>query len=427
MPNTVTSASPRVSEVFGLDRSANPLSYVERDIDDDFKAALQSGQFSVIVIFGTSKQGKSSLRRHVLPDQFCTFVSATAGMTQEKLYRSILNRARASRPVRTEQTHTLTASMEAEAKIPAWLASLAGRIELAGQRQSVSTTEEIDIDLSDAGGVARHYVDAAGPKPIVIDNFHYFSPDMQRSIAIDIRAFEEPGVKFVVMGTWKARNYLEMQNGDLTGTVCPLSIEPWTDADFRRVIEAGEGRLTVKLDEPVRKRLIEKAAGNIGLFQTALRDLVSTKPAIEGIFADVGTVTGIYRQISTNLVEAMTDKLKRIADIGETWLAGKTRTYYILRTFVEDPESSRIEGVSLARLFDRMNRMIDQTHGARPMNEQAFLTLVRRDLLAGQQTRIETPIIAYDPDSHGLGRMIVLDSWLLVTIRNHRDQILAQF
>jgi hypothetical protein len=57
-----------VREVFGVNRQKNTLSYIERAIDGKFKDALQDGQYSAIVIYGTSKQGKSSLRRHVLPE-----------------------------------------------------------------------------------------------------------------------------------------------------------------------------------------------------------------------------------------------------------------------------------------------------------------------------------------------------------------------
>jgi hypothetical protein len=84
---------------------------------------------------------------------------------------------------------------------------------------------------------------AGGLFATVHHSFHYFSLDLQRPIATDIRAFEKKGVKLVIMGTWKARDYLERANPDLSGRVCALSIEPGTQADFIRVIEAGERSL----------------------------------------------------------------------------------------------------------------------------------------------------------------------------------------
>jgi hypothetical protein len=354
-------------------------------------------------------------------------------MTQEMLYRNILNQAQATGPLRFTKGGSVAVGAEAEVKLPDWLSFLSAKASVTADRSSEKSWEEIGIDLSDAGGVARHYVKVAGRRPIVIDNFHYFSPEMQRALAIDIRAFEEPGVKFIVMGAWKARNYLEMQNDDLTGTICPLSIEPWTDDDFARVIDTGLAKLRVSFTGTVRQTLIERAIGNIGLLQRGLRELldrseVDQKHNQDVVISDPKIVRNIYRDISTELLDGTVDKLKRIAQIGEPWMAGKTRTYYILRAFLEDQESTRIDGVPLPRLFDRTNKLVASIDRDRAINETAFGMLVKRDLLAGQQSRIETPIIACDLEGYsGAGRLSALDSWFLVTLRNHRTEILDRF
>jgi hypothetical protein len=431
-PQTRREPAP-LREVFGVNRQKNTLSYIERAVDHNFKKALQDGQYSVVVIYGTSKQGKSSLRRHVLPEPFCTFVPATHGMTQEMLYRNILNQAQAAGPLRFTKSGSVSVGAEAEFKLPEWLSFLSAKANVTAERSTERTWEEVGIDLADAGGVARHYANVAGQRPIVIDNFHYFSPEMQRSLAIDIRAFEEFGVKFVIMGTWKARNYLEMQNHDLTGTVCPLSIEPWTNEDFTRVIDTGLANLRVSFTGVVRQTLIERAIGNIGLLQRALRELldgaeIDKKPGQDIVISDAKVVRNVYRDISTELLDGTIDKLNRISQIGDPWLAGKTRTYYILKAFIHDQESTRIEGVSLPRLFERTNKLIATTEPDRALTDTAFGTLVKRDLLAGQQSRIETPIIACDLEGYsGTGRLSAVDSWFLITLRNHREEILQRF
>jgi hypothetical protein len=53
----------RLSDVFGI--AAKKLeTYVERGADDDFKRCLQGRQH--IVLHGSSKQGKTSLRKRYL-------------------------------------------------------------------------------------------------------------------------------------------------------------------------------------------------------------------------------------------------------------------------------------------------------------------------------------------------------------------------
>lgn len=74
-----------LSQVYGMNNTRNLLSYVERDIDLRFRDALANEGKSVIVIYGASKQGKSWLRRNILPMDYCVFVPASDGMTMEGL------------------------------------------------------------------------------------------------------------------------------------------------------------------------------------------------------------------------------------------------------------------------------------------------------------------------------------------------------
>lgn len=57
-------------DVFGVNTRKNVLSYVERGVDQDFKDALSTDEYAVVVVYGTSKQGKSSLCRHILPREY---------------------------------------------------------------------------------------------------------------------------------------------------------------------------------------------------------------------------------------------------------------------------------------------------------------------------------------------------------------------
>lgn len=418
-----------VVEVFGINNTTNPLSYIERQIDQKFKDALLANEHSVIMIYGTSKQGKSSLRRNVLPDAFCTFVPASSGMTTSGLYREVLNQARVAGPITSEVEWKAAGEGNAELGVPAWLANL---IKLSAKMQlekaSKSQHAEVEVDYEVAGSVARKYRDEVGCKPIVIDNFHYFSPETQGRIATDIRAFEEKGIKVVIMGTWKARDYLVRANPDLTGRVCALSIEPWSDEDFGRVIDTGEAELNVKFTPGVREVLISKAAGNIGLLQKGLREClkklnINQTCSAPVMVSDARVVREVYREIAGELVSDMTSQLKRITEIGERWHQWKTRTHFIIKAFVGDQESNKVEGVSLQRLMDRTNDLVRrETSGTLQLSHQALSTLVTRDLLAGQQRLIRTPMLAYD---HFEERLVPLDSWLLFTLRHHRPEILG--
>lgn len=62
----------KTSDVFGITRDL-PLNYVERDSADN-KLVENLTREKHLVIFGSSKQGKTSLRKHALNDTDCVVV-----------------------------------------------------------------------------------------------------------------------------------------------------------------------------------------------------------------------------------------------------------------------------------------------------------------------------------------------------------------
>jgi hypothetical protein len=86
----------RLEDVFGLNERRNVLSYVTRDVEREFAKALKNEANNAIVIYGTSKQGKTSLRRSLLPDTSCITLSCTRETGLEAVYREALSQAGAS-------------------------------------------------------------------------------------------------------------------------------------------------------------------------------------------------------------------------------------------------------------------------------------------------------------------------------------------
>jgi len=83
---------PSVHEVFGSRSDSNPLAYVVRPVQKQFVDALENPRFEAIVIHGTSKQGKSSLRGACCRTRNATFASASLDVNREGLYREVLHR-----------------------------------------------------------------------------------------------------------------------------------------------------------------------------------------------------------------------------------------------------------------------------------------------------------------------------------------------
>src|SRR5215470_16382630 len=91
----------RLDEVFGISPGVM-ATYVERGADDVFKSSLESKRH--IVVHGSSKQGKTSLRKKHLPADRCISVSCQAEWDLSNLYQAILRKADCQPQVSEERT-----------------------------------------------------------------------------------------------------------------------------------------------------------------------------------------------------------------------------------------------------------------------------------------------------------------------------------
>lgn len=223
-----------VEDVFGI-RSKLVLSYLERpEVDQRFLEAIRTDHH--VVVYGSSKQGKTSLRQKHLRESECLIVRCNPRMSILALYQSVLRQSGAR--IQTIETQTRTASAETKvsagfkAYIP-WLGGADTSVEgtAGAEAQGEFTTEFVSYNLEDAQAIAELLVSLGTKKWIVLENFHYLPVEVQRSIAFDLKTFHEVGIRFLILGIWREANLLVTHNGDLQGRVIEVPVEPWKNQD----------------------------------------------------------------------------------------------------------------------------------------------------------------------------------------------------
>jgi hypothetical protein len=265
---------PKLEDVFGISRK--PLkSYVDRkDVDGWFNRALK-GECH-IVVYGSSKQGKSSLRQKHLAEEKCTICRCGPATTALTIYQQML----ADANVRLEVTETTKTGHKVGGKATftylAWLPFVGGGTaggEVSGERakESALQTQFIVPDLEDAQTICTLLQKVGYDKWVVLENFHYLPVAVQKRLAYDLKTFQEVGILFIVLGIWKEANLLVLHNGDLQDRLVEIPVEPWEPADFDEVIAKGEKALKIIIPATVRDDLKANAYGNIGMLQGFLR------------------------------------------------------------------------------------------------------------------------------------------------------------
>ena len=264
----------KLEDVFGV--TSKPVrSYVERnDVDASFRDALTSHK--QIVVYGSSKQGKTALVSKHLPYGNNLLVSLTPKTSLLDVYQTILSKAGVRLVSSSVEKNGTESAISVGAKFKAMIPFMGeGSAETTGTQKANSGNEtkyeELSINIELPQTVADLLNRVRCDKWVILENFHYLTDDVQQQFAFDLRAFQELGVKFVILGVWREKNRMAQFNGDLLDRTIEVPMEPWLEVDFRRVVEKGSLELNISIAEPIIAAAIEASFSSIGVFQELIK------------------------------------------------------------------------------------------------------------------------------------------------------------
>ncbi|MEZ4703952.1 MAG: hypothetical protein R3A11_01935 [Bdellovibrionota bacterium] len=266
----------RLENVFGVSKD-QVLSYVEREeVDGLFAEALQSDK--QIVVYGASKQGKTSLVDKHLPYKQNIVVSLTPKFTLTDIYKSVLRSSGIDIETMSQKSMCTSnqAAVEAnlQAKVPTLLDSgVSGSLQQVNSETETKSIKSIDLNLELPNDIAFVLNKIHSKKIIVLENFHYLKEEVQKEFAYDLRSFQELGVRFIILGVWREKNRLIQFNGDLLDRIFEIPVEPWEKEDFKKVAQIGSEKLNISIANDFLDQLIDDAFDSIGVVQELLKSV----------------------------------------------------------------------------------------------------------------------------------------------------------
>ncbi|MFP5223263.1 MAG: hypothetical protein ACLGSA_13310 [Acidobacteriota bacterium] len=258
-------AGYKVSDVYGISRDL-PLNYVSREwADDAFIASLTRDKH--VVVYGSSKQGKTSLVKHCLKEEDYVKVQCSNKWGLSNLNAAILKAAG------YKMTTTEKISVSGKAKVLAtftgWLGLKVGGEAEVGRASEV-TTQSLELDIDDVNDIIEALECVKFKKFIVLDDFHYLTEETQRDFAVQLKAFHEASeLCFVVIGVWLEENRLIVYNGDLTGRIVAINADLWTAEKLQEVVRSGEGLLNIKFVDYFKDAVIGGSYESVYIVQEA--------------------------------------------------------------------------------------------------------------------------------------------------------------
>ncbi|AXW35144.1 hypothetical protein [Ralstonia pseudosolanacearum] len=256
----------RTADVYGIGREL-PLNYVSRKaVDEHFVANLTRDKH--VIIYGSSKQGKTSLRKHCLQDDDYIVVHCSNKWGIADLHSAILKR------VGYEVTQASTRTTSGRNKIvAAFKARILGvGVEATGEQEesktNAVTTAPLELDPEDVNDIISALNGFS--KFIVLEDFHYLPIDTQKDFSVALKAFHEQSkLCFIIVGVWLEEGRLTVYNGDLTGRIVGVNADKWTREELRDVIAAGEALLNISFASSFKNAVIGGCLDSVYIVQEA--------------------------------------------------------------------------------------------------------------------------------------------------------------
>lgn len=248
----------KVQEIFGQSRNV-PLNYVEREtVDGVFRNSLTSNK--QIVLYGHSKQGKSSLLKHNLEQDSYVIVYCNNKWDIGRLNAQILRRAGFELNTSTYKT------IDGKTKVLASFKSSKKNIpkEYGVSEKAKETFQSLELDPYDPNDIIDALKLVGFNKYIILEDFQYLLEETKKDFSIELKMFHETSnLTFIIAGVWEEEKKIEEFNPDLIGRVCSISTNVWSEDELMRVILRGEKLLNIRMGNKIRVDILNWCVNDV--------------------------------------------------------------------------------------------------------------------------------------------------------------------
>ncbi len=417
-------------EVFGVSNS-NIASYIQReDVDVRFTEGLQRNKH--IVVFGSSKQGKTALTNKHLQENDFVRVNCSPETEPIDIYKSILRQLKVEfeeeKVSKSLAENSAKLRLKAKVKIPFFAdgeasGEIAGK-EALGKEIKYKT---VDYNLALPQDISEILIANKFSKRIILENFHYLEESAQNDMAFHLRVFEDYNILFIILGIWREKNRLSQFNGDLQDRLIEIPVEPWTKEHFHEVIQTGQKLLNVSFDNII-EDIIENSFDSIGVFQELCKECCLS-----------GGIKSSQKELQKILSENLSDAIERkVEDYSgrhirslETFVEQKVKktdelplylAYYFIK-YLFGLDSLKIEaGLKRADIQAGIQVIHHRPKDVRSSDMSYFL----HNITANQiKKNIIPPLFDYDRSTR---KLKVIDSTLYFFLRNtDKTELFAEF
>ncbi|MDY3693316.1 MAG: hypothetical protein SO066_01305 [Proteus mirabilis] len=404
----------KVSDVFKVSRVL-PLNYTQRSHVDDVFIDTIAGD-NHIIIYGSSKQGKTSLHKyHLLPDDSIN-ISCQNNWTITDLQLSILKKI-GFQPI-SNTSNTSDNGLKISVKFPF--------VKVGGEFKDSETENRKawEINPSDVNDVIDIINKVEFDKYIVLEDFHYLPVKTQIDFSIVLKAYHElSSISFIIVGVWLENDRLTVYNGDLLGRVNSVNADEWKDEDLHKLIEKSESLLNIKFNLNFKNTLIKECNGNVFLVQEVCRSVCEKNNIFNTLSSpiEIGQNNSVKDEIKEKLCHQNSRYYKFISEFSKGFGSTKLDLYkWILKIILTIDKETLLNSLYINILRDEIKKEHPKSSEITRSKLHQFL---KKSIELQSRVGIQPIIFEYDENKK---RIKIVDKYFILWRENNNKEDLLE-
>ncbi len=286
----------------------------ERSLEDRL-VAVRDNLFKLAIITGNTKSGKTVLVRSVLPPEDSIWIDGGTIGEEEDFWAAIIDQLELHQGTEKAKAKTHTSEFAAEGTAKADLYVAGGSATIKGKlsdstEDTENQTRTVSSRVAAISGLHKHKT------PLVVDDFHYISKDLQGTI---VRAVKQPifdGLPVVFIAIPHRRYDALKVEKEMTGRVHPIDVPLWSRDELSFIPTQGFTLLKSSLDQNSILKFSIEAIGSPHLMQDFCRTLcrqieLSNEKDGREIVLTGAQLEKVYRDVAETIGRPIFEKLAR--------------------------------------------------------------------------------------------------------------------
>jgi len=293
------------------------LTYISRS-ERSLEESLREGKENLcklITLTGPTKCGKTVLTRNIFPRSDVVWLDGGTFSDEISLWSEINSQLDTFTDTQKSTSDSSTDESQkevlGEGRVP--LLTVSGKA--SSTRGKIRTQEQTHSRSLNAKSVAISSLRDT-QKPLIIDDFHYLSRDIQGSVIRALKALISEGLPVVILAIPHKRYDALRVEREMTGRIKQIQVPGWEKDELIKIAKKGFPLLNIEISRKIETRISEEALESPHLMQDFCREICHSKKIQETsknkvILDEDVKLNDIFIDVAQTTGRTMFEKLKR--------------------------------------------------------------------------------------------------------------------